>query len=256
MKRYRLGSLLCVGLSALAAFIPAKADKVPEELIQYLQNARRQGLGDNEIQQKAIVAGWNKDLVTSAMTAPRVNSEVGSSPARLASVPQPPGRSTEKGYRIGPGDVLQIVVWKEPEASVPSVIVRSDGKITIPLVKEIGVAGLTPSELEKLLTEKLSRFIRDADVTVIPREITSQKVYLLGAVRREGPVPLLSSMTVLQALNAGGGLTEYAKKKKIYILRNENGKQIRLPFDYTAVIRGQRPEQNILVKVEDTIVVP
>jgi polysaccharide export outer membrane protein len=91
---------------------------------------------------------------------------------------------------------------------------------------------------------------------VVPKEIVSQKVFILGAVRKEGPVPIQSAMTVLQALNAAGGLTDYAKKKKIYILRTENGKQQRLPFDYQAVIRGERPEQNILVRPEDTIVVP
>ena len=118
------------------------------------------------------------------------------------------------------------------------------------------VAGLTPSELEELIAKRLAKFLRDPDVTVIPREIVSRKVYLFGAVRREGPIPLISSMTVLQALNSGGGLTEYAKKKKIYVLRNENGKQVRLPFDYTSVIRGQRTEQNIELRADDTIVVP
>ena len=160
---------------------------------------------------------------------------------------------------IGAGDVLQILVWKEPEASVSSVVVRTDGKITVPFVKEIEVAGMTPAELEKILAGKFTKYIRDLDVTsvtVVPKEILSQKVYLLGAVKKEGPVPLKSSMTVLQALNEAGGLTEYAKRKKIYVLRNDGGKQIRLPFDYTAVIHGEHPEQNILVRAEDTVVVP
>lgn len=135
-------------------------------------------------------------------------------------------------------------------------MVRTDGKISVPLIKEVDAAGLTPTELEKVLAEKLAKFVREVDVTVIPKEIVSQKVYLLGAVKKEGPVVLQSSMTVLQALNSAGGLTEYAKRKKIYILRNENGKQIRLPFDYEAVIKGEHPEQNILVQAEDTIVVP
>ena len=79
---------------------------------------------------------------------------------------------------------------------------------------------------------------------------------LLGGLKKEGPVPLLASMTVLQAINAAGGLTEYAKRKKIYILRNENGQQMRIPFDYQAVIRGERMEQNVLLRPDDTIVVP
>jgi polysaccharide export outer membrane protein len=161
-----------------------------------------------------------------------------------------------EGYRIGAGDVLQIAVWKEADASVPEVVVRADGKISVPLVKEVDVLGLTPKDLEKLLTEKLSRLINDPDVTVVAKQINSLKVYLAGAVRKEGPVPLLGPKTVLQAINEAGGLTEYAKKKKIYVLRPEGGKQVRLPFNYEDVIKGERPEQNILLKPNDMIVVP
>ena len=108
---------------------------------------------------------------------------------------------------------------------MPSTIVRADGKISIPLIKEVDVMGLTPSELEKMMTERISKLIHGADVTVIVKEVNSRKVYLLGGLKKEGPVPLPASMTVLQAINAAGGLTEYAKRKKIYILRNENGQQ-------------------------------
>jgi polysaccharide export outer membrane protein len=160
------------------------------------------------------------------------------------------------GYRIGAGDVLQIVVWKEPDASVPSVVVRADGKISVPLIKEVEVLGMTPAELETLLAAKLSQFIHGADVTVVPKEIHSQKVYLLGAVKKEGPVLLQSSMTVLQAITEAGGLTDYAKPKKIYILRKENGKQTRLPFNYQAVIKGEQMEQNIVLIPEDVVVIP
>ncbi len=118
------------------------------------------------------------------------------------------------------------------------------------------VLGLTPTELEKILTAKLSQLIRGADVTVVVKEIRSKKVYLVGAVKKEGPIPLLSSMTVLQVLSEAGGLSEYAKKKKIYVLRTENGKQVRLPFDYAAAIKGEHVEQNIQVQPDDTIVVP
>jgi polysaccharide biosynthesis/export protein len=160
------------------------------------------------------------------------------------------------GYRIGAGDVLQIVVWKEPDASVPSVVVRADGKISVPLVKDIEVLGMTPAEVESLLAAKLSQFIHGADVTVVPKEIHSQKIYLLGAVKKEGPVILHSSMTVLQALMEAGGLTEFAKPKKIYVLRKVNGQPVRLRFDFNAVIKGQRMEQNIVLLPEDVVVVP
>ncbi len=159
-------------------------------------------------------------------------------------------------FRIGAGDVLQIVVWKEVEASVPDVSVRVDGMVSLPYVKEVQLAGLTPSEAEQMLTERYARFIKDPDVTVVVKQINSTKIYVMGAVRREGALPLRSSMTVLQAIIEAGGLSEYAKQSKIYILRPENGKQTRLPFDYAAVIKGERVEQNIPLQSGDSIVVP
>ena len=160
-------------------------------------------------------------------------------------------------YRIGAGDVLSITVWNEAAASVPSgVVVRPDGKISLPLVKELDALGLTPKELEKILTAKLERFIHAPDVSVVVKEIRSKKVYLVGAVSKVGAVSMQSSMTVLQVLAEAGGPTDFAKKKKIYILRTENGKQVKLPFDYAAVIKGEHMEQNIVMMPDDTIVVP
>ncbi|HKX00125.1 MAG TPA: polysaccharide biosynthesis/export family protein [Bryobacteraceae bacterium] len=167
-----------------------------------------------------------------------------------------PNAHGPSGYRIGAGDELQVSVWNEPQASVPSVVVRPDGKISLPLIKELDVNGMTPAELEKILTGKLEPLIHGADVTVVVKAIHSKKVYLVGSVKKEGPVLLLSPMTVLQVLAEAGGITEYAKKKKIYVLRTENGKQVKLPFDYDAVIKGEHMEQNIQVLPDDTIVVP
>ena len=161
------------------------------------------------------------------------------------------------GYRIGAGDVLQIVVWKEPDASVQSVVVRADGKISVPLVKEVEVLGMAPSEAEAMLTAKLSQFISGADVTVVPREIHSQKVYLLGGVKKEGPLILEASTTVLQAITEAGGLTDEAKPKRIYILRKQpEGREVRLPFNYNAVIKGEEMGQNIILLPGDVVVVP
>lgn len=167
-----------------------------------------------------------------------------------------PSNGAPPGYRIGSGDVLQIDVWKEREASVQSVMVRPDGKVTLPLIKEIDVLGLTPTELEKLLAGKLETFIHGADVTVVVREIRSKRAYLVGAVNKVGPIALVSNMTVLQVLAEAGGVTDYAKKKKIYILRKQNGKEVKIPFNYEAVIKGEGMEQNISVLPDDTIVVP
>ena len=158
-------------------------------------------------------------------------------------------------YLIGEGDVLQVSVWGEPAASVPSATVRTDGKISMPLIKEVRVAGLTPSEVEKYVQEQLSKIIRTPDVTVIIVQINSKKIYLTGAVKREGPLKFTYRMTVLQAISEAGGLTDYAKRKEIYVLHTENGRQYKLAFNYTAVLKGEHMEQNIQLSPGDTIVV-
>jgi polysaccharide export outer membrane protein len=159
-------------------------------------------------------------------------------------------------YQIGAGDVLQISVWKEPEASVPTVVVRPDGRISIPLVKEVEVLGLTPRGAEALITSKLSEFIRGVDVTVIVTTINSKKVYVVGAAKKEGPLAYTYRMTVLQAITEAGGLTDYAKRKKIYVLHSDQGKDYRLPFDYDEVVKGEKTEQNIHLSPGDTVFIP
>jgi len=159
-------------------------------------------------------------------------------------------------YLIGEGDVLQVSVWGEPTASVPVATVRTDGKISMPLIKEVKVAGLTPSQVEKNIQEQLGKIIRSPDVTVIVAQINSKKIYLTGAVKREGPLKFTYRMTVLQAISEAGGLTDYAKRKEIYVLHTENGRQYKLPFNYIAVLKGEHMEQNILLSPGDTIVVP
>jgi len=159
-------------------------------------------------------------------------------------------------YQIGEGDVLQISVWGEPAASVPSVVVRPDGKISMPLLKDVRVAGLTPAQAEKLITGALADIIKAANVTVMVAQINSKKVYLLGAVKKEGTISYTYRMTVMQALSEAGGLTEFAKRRKIYVMRNENGRESRLLFDYDAVVKGQHMEQNVSLLPGDTIVVP
>jgi polysaccharide biosynthesis/export protein len=166
------------------------------------------------------------------------------------------GNGVSDDYIIGSGDVLQVHVWKEPDASVASVVVRPEGNITIPLLKEISVAGLTPRTAETRIADGLKKFINEPDVTVVVLGINSKKVYIVGAVRREGPIPYTYRMTIMQALSEAGGLNEYAKRKKIYVLRNENGRDFRFAFDYDAVLRGERMELNIHLLPGDTLVVP
>jgi polysaccharide biosynthesis/export protein len=158
---------------------------------------------------------------------------------------------TAPGYRIGPGDVLQIAVFKEPDASVPEVTVRSDGKISMPFLGEVEVGGMSPSEVEKSLTLKLVRFIKDPDVSVLVKSVQSEKVFVIGAVKKGGPIRLTGSMKVLEALSEAG-LDDFAKTNKIYVLRN----QVKMPFRYKDVIQGKHPEQNLTLQPGDTIVVP
>src|SRR5437868_314681 len=154
-----------------------------------------------------ISMAWAADATSAAGAAPRVD------PA---------------AYRIGSGDVLQISVWREPDASAPEVVVRYDGRISVPLVREIEARGLTPAELEKTLVEKLSSYINKPDVTVLVKSVNSKKIYLAGGVKKEGPIALQSPLTVLRAITEAGGLTDYAKQKKIYVLRQVNGSEVRI----------------------------
>lgn len=159
-------------------------------------------------------------------------------------------------YHVGAGDVLQIIVWREPDASMPETVVQADGKISVPLVGEVDAAGLTVEQLQKCLAEKMDRYIHNPVITVHAKQINSRKVYVMGAVKKEGPLLLLRPMTVLQAINEAGGFTEFAKKKKIYVLRTVDGKEVKMPFDYTEVVKGKNLEQNISLLINDTIVVP
>jgi polysaccharide biosynthesis/export protein len=159
-------------------------------------------------------------------------------------------------YRIGAGDILQVSVWKEPDASAPNVVVRPDGMISTPLIKEIQVAGLTPKQAEILITERLVKVIQEPDVTVIVTGMSSKKIYAIGAVKKEGPIAYTYSMTIMQAIAEAGGLTDYAKRNKIYVLRTENGKESKFPFFYDDILKGKHMEQNIVMLPFDTLVVP
>jgi polysaccharide export outer membrane protein len=163
--------------------------------------------------------------------------------------------TTDANYVIGAQDVLDISVWKEPEVSrvVP---VRPDGKISLPLLNDVQAAGLNPGQLAAQITESLKKFVTNPQVTVIVTTINSQRVYILGEVSRPGAFPLLPNMTVLQALSSAGGFTQFAREKNIYVLRNEEGKQVKHPFNYKAVISGKNSDQDIVLKAGDTIVVP
>ena len=163
--------------------------------------------------------------------------------------------TTDPNYVIGAQDILDISVWKEPDVSrvVP---VRPDGRISLPLLNDVQAAGLTPAQLAAQVTENLKKYVTNPQVTVIVTTINSQRVYILGEVTRPGAFPLLPGMSVLQALSSAGGFTQFAKVKSIFVRRMEDGKEVKYPFNYKDVINGKKPEQDILLKAGDTIVVP
>jgi len=177
------------------------------------------------------------------------------SPAANSQEQKAPSAAADSTYVIGPEDGLDISVWKEPDVS-RAVPVRPDGKISLPLLNDIQAAGLTPMQLQAVVTEGLKKFFTGPQVTVIVTQINSRRIYVMGEVARPGAFPMLPNMTILQALSTAGGFSQYAKLSGIYLLRTERGAQVTLPFNYREVIRGRRPEQNITLKPGDTIVVP
>lgn len=168
-----------------------------------------------------------------------------------------PGLAEEPGahYLIGPGDILSIHVWKEPELT-RDITVMSDGRITFPLIGELMASGGTLGELKQAITERAAKYVTAPEVTVILKESRSRRIYTIGKVNRPGPYLLEAGMTVLQALSTAGGFTEWADTKTILIIRREGDKEIQLPFNYKDFISGKNIEQNILLKPNDTIAIP
>jgi polysaccharide export outer membrane protein len=181
-------------------------------------------------------------------------------PADVSSASKPGATPTPKphdgDFIIGNGDVLAISVWKQPDLS-RSVPVRSDGKVSLPLVGEIKAAGQTPRTLEEELTTKFKPFLAEPEVTVIVEQINSEKFNILGRVAKPGSYQLVNPTTVLDAIALAGGCKDFAKQKSIYILRRSpDGNETRMPFNYQDVIKGKNTAQNIDLQPRDTIVVP
>ncbi len=163
---------------------------------------------------------------------------------------------SDSSYVIGTDDLLAINVWKEQEIS-RTVPVRSDGKISLPLVGELTAGGQTPLQLEQEITKRLQSYISEPEVTVIVQDSKSRKINILGMVVRPGSYLLTGATTVLDAIAMAGGFKDFAKQKAIYVLRQgDNGSEQRLPFNYKDVIKGKNTEQNIHLQPRDTVVVP
>jgi polysaccharide export outer membrane protein len=173
--------------------------------------------------------------------------------APVAAAPAPAGGSgaVSDNYVIGAQDSIQITVWKEPNYSAGPLPVRPDGKITLPQAGDIPAAGLTPMQLAADITERLKKFVINPIVNVSVLAVNSKTVFLIGEVNHTGPVAITPGMTVLQAISSVGGLTPFANKKHIYILRGSQ----KVPFDYTKALK-KGDMQGVSLVPGDTIVVP
>lgn len=197
------------------------------------------------------VSAW-----ASSGAAPQAGGDKDTSNKGAGEKPTPGSVHSDSTYVIGADDVLAINVWKEPEIS-RSVPVRSDGRISLPLVGELQAGGQTPLQLEQEITKRLRNYISEPEVTVIVQDSKSQKINILGMVARPGAYLLSGSVTVLDAIAMAGGFKDFAKQKSVYVLRqNPDGTQQRIPFNYKDVIKGKNPEQNIRLLPRDTVVVP
>jgi len=171
------------------------------------------------------------------------------SPTPAATVVPPPD------YVIGPDDVLTIVFWREKDMSIEAAV-RPDGKITLPLINDIQAAGLKTEQLREQITEAAKKYLEDPNVMVGVKQINSRKVFITGEVQKPGPYPLTAPTTVLQLLAQAGGLTEFAKREDIRVMRTEAGRSLSLKFNYKDVTKGKNLRQNIELKPGDTVVVP
>jgi polysaccharide export outer membrane protein len=158
------------------------------------------------------------------------------------------------GYVIGADDMLGIVFWRDKDMSA-DVVVRPDGKISLPLLNDIDAAGYTPEQLRARIEQAASKYIEEPNATVIVKAINSRKVFIVGSVARPGTYPLTGDMNVLQLIALAGGLLEYADSKNIMVMRKEDGRDVAMKFHYDDVVRQKKLEQNISLKPGDTVVV-
>ncbi len=196
-----------------------------------------------------------------AQTAPTTQTDretPNAASAATVAQTQTPGTPArvDPTFIIGDDDLLAISVWKEPDLT-KQIPVRSDGRISLPLIGEVQAAGKTPAQLEKDITASLRSYITDPQVSVIVQEIRSLKFNVLGQVNKPGAYSLNTGMTIVDAVAAAGGFRDFAKKKGIYVLRTSpTGEESKLSFNYQDFIKGKNPQQNAVLKPHDTVVVP
>jgi polysaccharide export outer membrane protein len=180
-------------------------------------------------------------------SAPSVPGSPAPAPAPAAAPPA--------DYRIGPDDVLTITFWRQQDLS-GDVVVRPDGKISLPLLNDVQAAGLTPIQLREVVMAGAKRFVEDPNATIVVKQINSRRVFITGAINKPGPYSLTVPTTVLQLIAMAGGLLEYADKDNVVIVRTDQGRQQTLRFNYKDVVRRKNLDQNIELRPGDTVIVP
>jgi polysaccharide export outer membrane protein len=191
-------------------------------------------------------------VLTISASAPLVTQAQAPAPVKPSVAPATTPLPSD--YVIGVEDVLSVIFWREKDMSA-EVVVRPDGKISLPMLNDIHAAGMTPEALAESIAKVGTKFVRDAGATVIVKEIRSRKIYIIGEVSKPGTFQLGSEMTVLQAIGEAGGFIEGANKGDVKIVRNQGGKEQRFKFNYKEVVEGKNPQQNIKLQPGDTIIV-
>jgi polysaccharide biosynthesis/export protein len=223
-------------------------------IFKYLSSITRLGI--------ALVGLMATTLYASAQdqTKPQQQQPTTQPPKETTPNPGTPGTApvavaVPADYVIGPDDVLSVLFWRNQEIS-GDVAVRPDGLISLPVLNEVHAAGLTPEQLRQKLMQQASKYFEEPNVTIVVKAINSRKVYITGMIGKPGPYSLSGAMTVVQLIAMAGGLHEFADAKNISVLRTENGRQVRIPFNYKDIQRGRNLKQNILLKPGDTVIVP
>jgi len=209
-----------------------------------------------------------RSLLIAAFLAPALFCPAQDKPPAVADSTAPAAKDTVKptaqdaarlamtdSYVIEASDVVDVFVWKEPDLTTKGILVRPDGMISMPLLGDVKASGKTPLQLAAEITDRLKKYVQDPNVTIMLGTNNSKMVYMIGEVAKTGPVGMTSGMTLLEAISRAGGLSEFANKKKIYILRNDGGKQQKIPVQYKQALRGDSALNLILIP-GDTIVVP
>lgn len=173
----------------------------------------------------------------------------------LAAAPPDASVTLPPGYVIGVDDKLEISFWRDKDLSA-EVVVRPDGRISLPLLNDVEAAGLTPEQLRDRVLQIAAHFVEDPSATVIVREVHSRRVFITGSVEKPGMYPLNGPMTVMQLIATAGGLKEFVGGRNIVILRREGTRDVNFGFDYQAVLKRHKLQQNIELRPGDTVIVP